>query len=505
MLNWFRKKQGVDTYEDKPEVEEEKEVRDSEVTFRTGATRLKRAKLIDSIRQSNFQLTAANFSPSDGTAMDDATSVAFSGIKSAYAFRGMNITDNQLAYFGSQGFIGYQIMAILSQNWLINKACLQPAEDAVRNGFNLTVNDGTELDPEVIKYLEKRNKAYGLTEALKNYVYYGRMFGIRIVMFDVESADPEYYEKPFNIDGVTPGSYKGMSQIDPYWITPELSMRASSDPSAQRFYEPTWWRVNGKRVHWSHLVIYKGAEVADVLKPTYLYGGLSIPQLIFERVYAAERTANEAPMLAQSKRETVIHVDMDKAMANEAALTEKLSWWSELRNNWGIKVLGLEETMEQYDTSLADFDDVIMTQYQLVASIAGMPVTKLLGMVPKGFNATGEYDEASYHEGLETVQAHKMTPLVDRHNQLVIKSDIAPKFGIKPFSVEVDWKTLDTMTAKEEADIAKTKAETGQVLINSGAIDGADERARIVADPTSGYDGLPDAEPELPIDEEPPV
>ena len=125
----------------------------------------------------------------------------------------------------------------------------------------------------------------------------GRVFGVRIALFVIESEDPDYYVKPFNADGVTPGSYKGISQIDPYWCTPELSQRAASDPTALDFYEPTYWIINGRRVHKSHLVIMRGPDVGDILKPSYLYGGLSVPQLIYERVYAAERTANEAPQL----------------------------------------------------------------------------------------------------------------------------------------------------------------------------------------------------------------
>jgi phage-related protein (TIGR01555 family) len=333
----------------------------------------------------------------DGAALDSASDM--SDLKAAYRLQTGGITDAQLAFFGSQSFLGYQMLALLAQNWLINKACSQPAEDAIRKGFDISVTGG-EVRPEVLDFIRNRDKQLNLTKNLHDFVYFGRMFGIRIAKFDVVSTDEKYYEKPFNPDGITPGSYRGITQIDPYWITPELESDAAANPDSRHFYEPTYWRVNGNRIHRSHLVIFRGPEVADVLKPTYIYGGLSIPQIIFERVYAAERTANEAPMLAQTKRETVIHVDVDKAIANQAAFEEKMAVWAHYRNNFGIKVVGLEETIEQFETSLSDLDATIMTQYQLVASAAGVPVTKLLGTVPKGFNATGEYDEASYHETL---------------------------------------------------------------------------------------------------------
>ena len=60
--------------------------------------------------------------------------------------------------------------------------------------------------------------------------------------------------------------------------------------------------------------------------------------------------------------------------------------WAGLRDNYGVKVIDKDaEDLTQFDTGLADLDVTIMTQYQLVAAIAGVPATKLLGTTPKGF------------------------------------------------------------------------------------------------------------------------
>jgi phage-related protein (TIGR01555 family) len=498
MLDWFRRTfngLSVATEMGQPEPDE---IDKSGGLFGTHFLRGKgftRERLLEAVRARVFQRGPSDMTVVDG-AMDATSDV--SAIKSAFTVNAPNVTDNQLAYFGSQGFIGYQTMAIIAQNWLVAKACKQPALDAIRNGFEIATDGADEIDAAVLAYIAERDKHYGLTKNMVDFVYFGRMFGIRIAKFDIVSDDPEYYEKPFNPDGITPGSYRGISQIDPYWITPLLSQEAAANPESRHFYVPTWWMVNGKKIHRTHLIIFKGDEVADILKPTYLYGGVSITQKIFERVYAAERTANEAPMLAQSKRETVLHVDVDKAVANQEAFEQKIGVWSEWRNNYGIKVVGLEEKVEQFETSLADLDDVIMTQYQLVASIAGVPVTKLLGTVPKGFNSTGEYDESSYHETLESLQTHDLEPLIARHHLCVMRSDVKPKFTELPakFAPAIKWNPLDAVTAQEQAAINKTKAETGAILMQSGAIDGEDERNRLKLDEYSDYSGLADAEPE---------
>lgn len=432
-------------------------------------------------------------------AMDNAQS-----IKSSF-YGNEVIPVPQMLWYANQTFIGYQLCAMLAQQWLISKACLMPAEDAVRKGFDVTVNDGTDIDPKILDKMRKLDIDYRLEHNLVQFIQFGRIFGIRIAMFKIESEDKDYYFKPFNPDGVTPGSYKGISQIDPYWITPQLDPESAGDPSSIDFYEPTWWNIAGKLVHKSHLIVYRTEEVADLLKPTYIYGGIPIPQKIYERVYAAERIANEAPMLALTKRTDVINVDLSQALANEPnnpvsnqGFTSRIQNWVSNRDNYGIKILGLEEKMAQFDTSLTELDEVIMTQYQLVAAASNVPAVKLLGTSPKGFNATGEYEEASYHEMLESLQFCALTPLIQRHHLLIIRSEICPEFNVAPFDTAVQWKPLDAMTARELAELNKMKAETGQILMTSGAIDGNDERQRLIVDPESGYNGMIDEDIEIP-------
>jgi len=406
----------------------------------------------------------------------------------------------QFAWYCNQGFIGWQVCGLLSQHWLVDKACTMPARDAMRHGFELTINEGVkdsgeqgdEPDPqiaEILAFIKKKDKEYGIRQNAVEFVRFNRIFGIRIALPIIETNDMSYYEKPFNPDGVKPGTYKGMSQIDPYWITPELDMEAASNPASIHFYEPTWWRINGQRVHRTHLIIIRNGQVPDILKPTYLYGGIPVPQKIAERVYAAERTANEAPQLALTKRTTIFKMDIAQALANFTEFQQKMEFFAQTRDNYGVKAIGLDDEAEQFDTTLTDVDSVIMTQYQIVAAAAGVPSTKLLGTSPKGFDATGEFETDSYHEELETIQMNDMQPLIERHHLLLMKSEVIPKFK-KEFEIEIAWNPVDTPGAKEIAEINLIKAQTDESLVNAGALDTLDVRKRLIEDKMSGYNGL---------------
>lgn len=410
-------------------------------------------------------------------AMDSASSLK------ADAVMPQAISPSLSNWYASQGFIGWQMCALLSQHWLVDKACSMPARDATRNGYEVVTVDGDKLDDESAKLLKKYDKMYRVKWNAEQFVRMGRVFGIRIAMFKVQSDDPHYYEYPFNIDGVERGSYKGIAQIDPYWCAPLLNSATTSDPTSIHFYDPDYWIIGDTKVHRSHLCIFRTPEAPDILKPMYLYGGVPVPQQIMERVYAAERTANEGPMLAESKRTNVWLTDMAAFQtAGDDAIT-RMNDWVKYRDNYGIKLGDKEaDQFQQFETSLGDLDSVIMTQYQLVAAAARVPSTKLLGTSPKGFNATGEYEEASYHEELESLQEHDLTPLLERHHMLVMKS-----FGKSDTETTVEWQPLDAPTSKEVAETNLIKAQAGLALVQSGAITGEDERQRVATDPESGY------------------
>lgn len=444
-----------------------------------------RADLV--LSQAAAAAPVSNLAP--GSAVDSADA---STIKAAYAGIEYGLSEAMLGFFLRQGFIGHHTCALLASHWLIDRACHMPASDAVRRGYSIVSDDGSQLPTDLVNRMRKFDERFQIVERMVDFVGRGRVFGIRIALFVVETGDPQYYEQPFNPDGVRPESYRGISLIDPYWCAPELDRAAASDPASIHFHEPTWWNINGKRYHRSHLVIFRSGIVPDILRPLYRYGGVPIPQRIVERVYCAERTANEAPQLAMTKRTTGFGTDISEFMANPTQSAERMQEWTDFRDNFQLKIYDKDaEELGQFDTSLADLDAVIMTQYQLVAGAAGVPVTKLLGTSPKGFNATGELDEANYHEELETIQSRDLRPLVERHHMLVMRSYIAPTLrDAKPVATSVVWEPLDTPTAKEKAETEKAEAERDAALADLGAIDGVDVRERLRKDVNGPYFGI---------------
>lgn len=443
---------------------------------------------------------ALSVQPFEKYAADDGSggAVGFKALQS-------EIPDALLGWYASQRFIGYQTCALIAQHWLVDKACSMPARDAVRHGFELQVygTDNQEFGDQELADIDERlkraDRRHKLTHNMTEFVRMGRVFGVRVAFFKIKDKGPEFYENPFNLDAVGAGEYEGIVQVDPYWCVPMLSVESASDPASEHFYEPEWWTIRGRRYHRSHLIIFRNGDVPDILKPMYNYGGISTCQRIYERVYAAERTANEAPQLAMTKRLITQKTDLTAFMADPDRAARALQLWAYYRDNYGIRIIDTDDEVTQQDTGLADLDAVIMTQYQIVAAAAGVPGVKLMGTTPKGFNSSGSYEEDSYHEELETIQAHDLTPFANRHHALVLRSDVEPALGMAPGSlrVELDWAPVDSPSAKEYAEINKLDADTDNVLVQIGAIDAADSRNRLRGNKNSGYTDLAEFEDPL--------
>ena len=250
------------------------------------------------------------------------------------------------------------------------------------------------------------------------------------------------------------------------------------------FYEPTYYVIGGRKYHKSHFIKFVPFPVPNVLKPLYNYFGVSVPERIYERVYASERTANEAPQLAMTKRLLTIGMADVEGM-DELTIRQNILEFIEMRDNYGVQAVGKEDVVQQFDTSLADLDATIMTQYQLVASASNVPATKLLGTTPKGFNSTGEYEEANYREELESIQSNDLEELLQRHYDMLMRSD-----GLPVTEISITWAPLDSPTAVESADIELKQAQADSAYATTGAIDGLDIRKKLASDKASSYYGI---------------
>lgn len=428
--------------------------------------------------------------PRTGVAMDSA-------IKPAMYSN--DLPEDMIPFF-THTFIGWQACALLYENAYIKKACEIPARDAVAVDYMLQYenkdgdqDDSTdkEEEQEKLNALKKMSdKDMLIKDVIRNADIFKKVYGQILVVPTFKTKVD--MEKPYDPKKIPKGSYKGMTLIQPFWVTYQMSEDGISNPHMSGYYEPEYYVVNGKtKIHKSWVIKPISGVCPDILKPVYYYGGIPLTQQIYERVFCAEKTANEAPKLALTKRLLIVDGSIENMIANPREAYDTLESVLNVRDNMGVMIKNPTDQVSQIDTSLTDMDALIMTQFQLVAAIAEMPVTKLMKTQLKGLANSGDYEMRDYNQTLVEIQENVYNRILERHYQILSMSEYGRDLGI-----QIVWNPIDTPTEKEVAEIEQIQANTDSVYIGAGVVDASEVRGALRANVDSRFHNLPEEMPE---------
>ena len=396
-----------------------------------------------------------------------------------------NISDKVFRYFADDNaWIGWMSCATIAQHPLISRTCSIPGEDAISVGYKL-ISDGDDIngdgvvdekDERYMRSLIKKTKKMGLNQVCRKFDYNKRVFGIGICVPCFESTTEEgrkyiwnMLEAPRNLDALNGKDifYTGMKVVDPYWMCPQFDEESGFNPASRDFYLPTWWQIGStsRRIHKSWCIIAVNTIVSDILKPTYYYGGIPLPQMLMKRVYSADKVADEAQLLAMSKRLLVVDANVNKLVANPREAAKVMDALKYARDNWGVFFKNPNTNVQQVDTYITEFNQLIMTQYQLVASLAQIPAPKLLKVMPTGFSDITELVWKDYAQSLNNIQEDEYVPLLEAHYEYFMKM-----VEHKKMEFEVVFNPVDVPTLMEKAQIDELEAKADERLVNSGVV-----------------------------------
>ncbi|MBO6031814.1 MAG: DUF1073 domain-containing protein [Prevotella sp.] len=424
------------------------------------------------------------------------------------------INPRVLKHFQSRIWITYTGCAIIATHEFVNRACMIPAEDAIAHGYKVVCSSSKhehdqEHDAAEAEFLTEIKKAadkMGLNEACIKLNYKKKVFGVGVAIPWVEFRD-DYrspsdksgatlysYADPYDPKAIKPGSFKGFAVVDPHWLTYQWDKLSRTDPSYPYFLTPTWIKVGDKRIHRSWAIRCINSELPDIFKPVYLYGGLSLTQMIYERVWAADKLANEAPLLAMTKRLLIADGNLEQLQSDPARTNKFFNAINFFRDNFSIFVKKPSSNVTQLDTNLSELTPLTMSQYQLVAAIAQIPVTKLLKNVPSGLQATGQYEWDDYAQSLKAIQNNDYTPLCKMFYELYCASNYPDKNDIR---LDIEWNPIDVPKESEVAQMSSQTAQYVAHLINTGLIDIAEGRAMLRKTNLPAFQTIPTDIPEI--------
>ena len=414
------------------------------------------------------------------------------------------------AYQEGQEFLGYPELALMAQRAEYRVISETIAEEMTRCWIKFnSVGDDDKSDK--IEQIESEFRRLNVRDQFKELAEQDGFFGRSHLYLDTGDADkPEELASPMGngrneISRNKIGMGNGLRQIqaiktvEPVWTYPREYN--SSNPLAADWYKPNVWLVQGTAIHASRLLTFVGREVPDLLKPAYSFGGLSMTQMAkpYVQNWLEVRQATTEAIKAYSV--FVLETDLSTILTPSGdELFARADLFNNMRNNRSLMIINkTEEAFQNVSQSLAGLHELQAQAQEHMAACAKIPLTKLLGISPTGLNASSDGEMRSFNDSIRAYQERffrsNLTKLLG-FVQLSLFGEVDPQ-------IDFEFKALYEPTDKEKAEVDKLRADTGTVLIDSGAISPLEERKRVAGDANTPYAGLDvDDAPDLLEEEE---
>ena len=365
----------------------------------------------------------------------------------------------------------FQLMnSLYRSHWIVRKIIDTIPEDMVKNWINIT----TQLEPEQIKRFDKLQRTTRIQRDILQGLKWGRLYGGAAAVIIIDGHE-NILDQPLDYDMIMPGSFKGLI-IGDRWsgITPGETL--IEDISSPDFGLPEYYMWNTDnftvKVHHSRILRFIGRELPYIEKCTEVGWGASEVEIIFDELKKRDNTSwNIAQLIFLANLRVLKMSDLgellsvgDEQSQKEIYNTVQAQNW--LMSNMGMYLLNKDDDFQTYQYTFSGLNDIYESFMLDVAGAAEIPVTKLFGRSPAGFNATGESDSKNYYETVEQKQIAQLDPVLDKLLPIMFMSE----FGAVPDDLDYDYNPIGTPSESELSDIVDKKSNAIINVFNAGLI-----------------------------------
>ncbi|NTU49346.1 MAG: DUF1073 domain-containing protein [Desulfobulbaceae bacterium] len=403
--------------------------------------------------------------------------------------------------FEAPTFLGYAALTIISQDSMIRSGVETLADEMVRKWIKIhSTSEDEEAKVKIAEIdaaLKKFKTEKRFRDAMSNTGYFG---GCLLYMDFGDDTNTEAGKRevktPLTFDDkkIGKGRFKGFTIIEPVNCYPAAGWN-SINPLAPDYFKPQLWYVTGVgEVHGSRLLRFVQNEVSLLIRPTYNFFGIPMAQLALDFVEKFTTVRTAAADLVDKYSVSVLATDMSQVLSAEPgdtrgakSLLNRIKSFVGLRHNRRVMVIDkAEEEFIQVNTPLSGVEEIVTKTFELVAAVFRLPVVKMLGISPSGFNATGESDTRNLYDYVKGQQEK-----IFRDNlEIALKVVQISEFGEIDESIGFEFEPLMETDPVQDAAIRKSDQETDCGYAAAGAISPEEIRSRIARDPKSGYNDI---------------
>jgi len=385
-------------------------------------------------------------------------------------------------------FMGYPYLAELSQRPEYRHIVETLAKEMTRKW--VTLHAPGDLDKsDRLGQLDEAMKGLRVRDRFRRAAEVDGFFGRAHLFLDFDNSSPAELKTPLTVTSAKIGrnSLKRLKVIEPMWTYP--ATYNASNPLLKNWYDPETWYVMGTEVHKTRLLTFVGREVPDILKPAYMFGGLSLTQMVKAYVDHFLRTRDSVSDMLHAFSVMVLSMDLSAQLAGAGwdNVTERISTFNRFRDNRGTFVVNKEtEDFKNVSAPLGGLSDLLAQAQEQMASVSGEPLVKLFGITPKGLNASSQGELEAWDD---TVAAYQQRLFADNLKHVLDVIQMS-EFGDIDQDIDARFEPLKQMTEAELATIRKTNADSAAVYIADGVMSPSEERSRLAKEEGGLYADL---------------
>lgn len=393
------------------------------------------------------------------------------------------------------------------QSWQVRKFINIPVDDMLIRWREWLAGDGDESAGEAaVKAMKAAEKQHHVKAMVANAMKAGRLMGTGLLVIVTREAP---MDTPLMPNRIRQDDLLGLLVFDRY--SAYVSLRGDDLMDPTTYGKPIMYRLlpnrgMGMDVHHSRIIRFDGiAPVQSDGFQMYDYDwGVStlIPAML--SVMQDASVASAAAHLSNVASVPVLTVaGLREAIAgqvseNEPTAAEIGKQVNELMSVFRLLMLDKgNEEFTRVPVQFSGFDKIMDRVERRMASAADIPITRWAGQSPAGMNATGESDQDNY---AVMVDANREDQLGS--GQMDVLDEVVARSAGLRMVPEYQWRSLMEKSEKDQAEIAKYKAEAGGLAVDKGAIDEDEMRAMLDGDAIFG--ALAGEAPRMPMPEFPP-
>lgn len=342
-------------------------------------------------------------------------------------------------------------------NWVVQNVVGLMVDDMLREWYKLQ----SGASPKELDRLEQEERRTGLRSRLNEGLRWGRLYGGAAGLILIDGQ--EDLSKPLDLDMVYPGSFKGLYVLDRWQgITPNLGLvivAGEEEPESYAITDSSGSTVAS--VHYSRVVRFTGRDLPRLERQAEMYWGESEVEALYRDVVAHDNvSANMAALTFQANVTTMEVKGLEQLLSLAPSDVQRRFWTvmqaqSVLRTNFATQVVEQGTKVETKQYTFTGLQEIYESMCMNLCGASHYPMTKLFGRSPGGLDSTGESDLRNYYDYVDSQREAKLRPALQKLLPVLAMS----AWGYVPDDLDITFPPLWTPTAKELADIAKTKAE----------------------------------------------